>query len=174
MRKNTICGVLLSIALGFGIPGTTLADGAGKGCSIQGSWFGVMGVGDLQLTGWMITVTGKSANEGENNIEYPNFDATLGGNFPNAVSLSTSKGTWKRTGGNTFDYEFMGYAIDDSRTPVYIAVVSGVATTIEECRYEHITATIDVFLPFMDPFHDDPLFSIPMDPLYSYRLTLDD
>ena len=118
MRKSTICGVLLSVALGFVIAGITLADGAGKGCSIQGSWFGVVGLGDTRLTGWIITVSGKSANEGENNIEYPNFDPTLGGNFPGAVSLSTSRGVWKCTGDNTFDYRFTGYAIDEFRTPV--------------------------------------------------------
>lgn len=174
MRKSIICGVLVSIALGFTISGAVLADSAGKGCSIQGTWFGVNDVGDTRFTGWMITVTGKSANEGENNIEYPNFDATLGGNFPNAVSLSSSRGVWKRTGGNTFDYKFTGYAIDEFRMPVYIATVSGVAKTIEDCSYEYITATIDVFLPTMDPFHDDPLFSIPMDPLYAYRLTIGD
>ena len=56
MRKSTICGVLLSVALGFVIAGITLADGAGKGCSIQGSWFGVVGLGDTRLTGWIITV----------------------------------------------------------------------------------------------------------------------
>lgn len=170
MRKSIICGLLFSIALGFTFSGVTLADSANKGCSIQGSWFGVNDVGDTTLTGWLITVTGKSANEGENNIEYPNFDATLGGNFPNAVSLSSSRGVWKRTGSNTFDYSFTGYAIDEFRVPVYIATVSGVATIIEDCRYEHITATIDVFLPNMDPFHADPLFSIPMDPLYAYRM----
>jgi hypothetical protein len=173
MRKSIIRGALLGIVLlGFTIPGATLADGAGKGCSIQGTWFGVMGVGDTRLTGWMINVTGKSANEGENNIEYPNFDYTLDGNFPNVVSLSTMRGVWQRSGGNTFDYSFTGYAIDEFGVPVYIATVSGVATLIEDCRYEHITATMDVFLPFTDtdPFHDDPYLSFPLEPLYGYRL----
>lgn len=169
--RYMLIGVLL---LGFAIPGAALAGDKGNGCSNFGTWFGVTDVGDTTLTGWMANIMGKSADEGTNDLEYPIFDVTLDNNFENAVTLSSMRGIWRRTGGKTFDYKFTGYAVDEFGAPVYIATVRGEVTLLEGCRYEYITATMDVFLPFMSPFHDDPFMSFPLDPLIAYKMAFDD
>jgi len=175
MRNSIIRGALVGILLlGFTIPGVALADGGEQGCSNFGTWFGVTDVGNTTLTGWMANIMGKSANEGTNDLEYPTFDVTLDNNFESAVALSSMRGIWRRTEGKTFDYKFTGYAIDEFGAPVYIATVRGEVTLLEDCLYQFITATMDIFLPFMSPFHDEPFMSFPLEPLIAYKMTFDD
>ena len=179
MRTDIIRGALLGILLlGFTIPGVAVAGGGDKGCSIQGTWFGVVGPlpsGDFstQLTGWLLTVAGKSNNEGTNNLEFPNFDATLDGMVPNAVGISNLRGVWKRTGGNTFDYMFMGYAVDADNSPLYIAKISGHVTLFNDCQNEHITAHMELYLPDVSPFDGNWFYEDDLDDHYSQRFTMD-
>jgi len=197
MRKSIIRGALLSILLlGFTIPGVALAGGGQKGCSNLGTWFGVSPFPPdptsppveippppwdvTYLTGWSVTVTGKSNNEGTNNFEYPVFDPTLAilgldetPPFSQAVRVGSMRGNWKRTGGNTFDYTFMGFAFDASNMPVYIAKISGQVVLIEKCQYQYTTAIMEVFRPWMNPFHDDYEWEIPLGVFYGYRAKVD-
>ena len=193
MRKNIIRGALLCILLlGFAIPGVALAGGGGKGCSNLGTWFGVGPVppGEqpppaeelmpppwhpMYLAGYSVTVTGKSNNEGTNLFEYPTFDATLEGLFPEAARIGSMRGNWKRTGGNTFDYTFMGFAYNVVNMPVYIAKISGQVVLINNCQYQYTTAVIEVFLPDMNPFDDEPMEPTPMSlgVFYGYRAKVD-
>ncbi|MGI9236458.1 MAG: hypothetical protein ACR2QZ_03635 [Woeseiaceae bacterium] len=197
MRKSIIRGALLSILLlGITIPGVALAGGGGKGCSNIGTWFGVAPFpldptsppvelppppwDDKYLTGWSVSVMGKSNNKGTNHFEYPVFDPTLailGLNdtppFSDAVRIGSMRGNWKRTGGNTFDYTFMGFAFDASSMPVYIAKISGQVVLVERCRYQYTTAIMEVFRPWMRPFQDDPEWEIPLGEFYGYRAKVD-
>ncbi len=197
MRKSIIRGALLSILLlGFTIPGAALAGGGGKGCSNIGTWFGVSPFlpdptsppveippppwDVMYLTGWSVTVTGKSSNEGMNNFEYPVFDPSLTilgldetPPFSQAVRVGTMRGNWTRTGGNTFDYTFMGFALDESNMPVYIAKISGQVVLLENCQYQYTTAIMEVFRPWMDPFHDVREWEIPLGVFYGYRAKVD-
>jgi len=187
MRNNIIRGALLCILLlGFAIPGAALAGGGKKGCSNLGTWFGVSPVppddqpstevwappwDDIYLTGWSVTVTGKSNSEGTNLFEYPNFDATLGGTFSDAARIGSMRGNWKRTGGNTFDYTFMGFGYGASNMPLYIAKISGQVELIEDCQYQKTTAIMEVFFPNMRPFQDAPYpeMVIELGEFYGYR-----
>lgn len=175
MRKHIIYGVLLGIlTLGFMIPGVALAGGGGKGCSNIGTWFGVVAPGDTRLTGWVASALGKSNNEGTNIFEFPTFDATLEGAFPLATRMGSMRGNWKRTGGNTFDYTFMGFAFDASNVAVYIAKVSGQVTLFNKCQYQYTTAVIEVFLPSMNPFDDSgPIAMKSLGEFYGYRAKVD-
>ena len=191
MRKSIIRAALLVVLLlGFAIPGAVLAGGE-KGCSNLGTWFGVSPTfpppppGTLlpppwdwevtYLAGYSVTVTGKSNNEGTNLFEYPIFDATLMGNIPGAARLGSMRGNWKRTGGNTFDYTFMGFAYDTEGMPVYTAKVSGQVELIQDCQYQKTTAVMEVYLPFDNPFDDEvePLMTIPLGEFYGYRAKVD-
>ena len=201
MRKSILQGALLIVLLlGFAIPATAVAGGGGKGCSNLGTWFGVSPFpppqdptvpivdpppwDNMYLTGYYVTVTGKSNNEGTNNFEYPVFDpslAMLGQGLENippfnsAVRIGSMRGNWKRTGGNIFDYTFMGFAYGASGMPVYIAKISGQVVLIEDCQYQYTTAVMEVFTPDMNPFLDDPVFpgQIPLGVFYAYRATVD-
>ena len=179
--RYALVGILL---LGFTIPGTALAGDGGKGCSNLGTWFGVAPTYPppppgtpldppsewpvMYLAGYSVTVAGKSNNEGTNLFEYPNFDATLGGNFP-AERIGSMRGNWKRTGGNTFDYTFMGFGYNADGTAVYIAKVSGQVELILDCQYQKTTSVMEVFMPYMNPFHDTPVAVIWLGEFYGYR-----
>jgi hypothetical protein len=178
MRANIIKGVLLGILLlGFTSSGVVLADGGGKNCSNQGTWFGVADPtqGDMTLTGWIVSVTGMSSNKGLNVIEWPDFDATLGLDFPpfdQAHHISNMRGVWERTGGKTFNYSFTGFAYNDSNERVYIATVSGHVTLVDDCNYEYITAYMEVFAPGDNPFLADPIFFTPLPDHWGQRAPL--
>lgn len=173
MKTNIFRYALASILMfGLALPGAVWAGDGAKGCSIQGTWFGVTSPEDSTLTGWMVTVTGKSENRGTNNLEFPTFDPTLG-IFEQAIRISSMRGAWERTGGNTFDYSFMGMALDEFNAPVWIGKVSGQVTLSDDCSTETITATMDVFLPTMSPFDDDPILPIPLLPHYGKRFEVD-
>jgi hypothetical protein len=194
MRNNIIRGALVGILmLAFASSSVALAD-EGKGCSNIGTWFGVAPFPPGQmppptveippppwdatyLTGWVASAFGKSSNEGTNIFDSPMFDPTLGIEQPPfslAVRLGDMRGNWKRTGGNTFDYTFTGFAYDASNMPVYIAKVSGQVILFEECQYQHTTAIMEVFLPFMSPFHGSgPIAVIPLGEFYGYRAKVD-
>jgi hypothetical protein len=159
------------IAAALAMPGLAMA--GGKGCQLQGTWFGVDSLEYKMLTGWMVTATGKSADHGTNNLEFPVFDPTLQGMFPDAVSLSSMRGAWYRTSGNTFNYSFMGFGLDAFSMPVYVGKVSGTVTVSENCTFETITADMAIYLPGMSPFEGPPVAVIPLDDHYGYRFTVD-
>lgn len=199
MRNNIIRGALLCILLlGFAIPGAALAGGGKKGCSNIGTWFGVAEFppvepqfvvpppwSDTFLTGWSVTVTGKSNNMGTNHFEFPTFDSTLAilvpegepAPYPMAVRIGSMRGNWKRTGGNTFDYTFMGFAYDEFNIPVYIAKISGQVVLINNCQYQETTAIMEAFsfspFNYPDPFVDDPDAVYQMGKFYGYRAKVD-
>ena len=182
MRKNIIYGALLCILLlGLAIPGAAFAGGGGKGCSNIGTWFGVVAPDDTRLTGWVASALGKSNNEGTNIFEFPTFNPKISPElaaiepFASAERLGNMRGNWKRTGGNTFDYTFMGFAFDASNVPVYIAKVSGQVTLFNKCQYQYTTAVMEVFLPDMSPFYSEPVFpgQISLGEFYGYRAKVD-
>lgn len=170
--RRTFFGVLCAC---IAVPGLAVAASgpqAGPGarqCSFQGTWFGVVSPENLSLTGWVVTVEGKSENAGTNNLEYPTFEPTLGMNFPTAVRIGTLRGAWERTGRNTFTYSFLGFALDSANAPVYLAKVSGTISLSRDCRTEAISASMAVYFPNVSPFDGDPLFTMPLAPHYGYR-----
>ena len=168
--RNVLACVLM---LGFAIPGAAIAGDARNGCSLLGSWFGVDSLVDKNLTGWMVTVTGKSENQGTNNFEYPNFDPTFFGNFPTAVRLSSSVGAWQRTGGNTFEYSFIGFAMDVAGQIVGISKAVGEISLSDNCNAETLTAIVDLYYPPNSPFTDSPDNQLDFGGLYGYRVQLD-
>ncbi len=87
--------------------------------------------------------------------------------------MTDFRGNWVRIDGNTFDYTFMGFAVDESNMPVYIAKVSGQVSQFDDCQYQYTTAVMEVFLPFMSPFHMEPIATIPLGEFYAYRAKVD-
>jgi hypothetical protein len=187
MRTGIIRGALLGILLlGFSIPGMALADDDKddkRGCSNKGTWFGVAAPGDTRLAGFAGTVMGKSEKMGTNTFEFPVFDPSFSNvpdlglsnipPFASAVSIGSLRGDWKRVAKNRFAYTFMGFAFDEFGMPVYIAKVSGHVEIINDCQYQYITATMEVFLPGVSPFDGEPDFVIPLGEFYSYRASVD-
>lgn len=161
------------LMLGIAIPGAAIAGDARNGCSLLGSWFGVDNLEDKTLTGWMVTVTGKSEKRGTNNFAYPNFDPTFFGYFPTAVRLSSSVGAWQRTGGNTFEYSFIGLALDAANQLVGISKSSGEISLSDNCNAETLTAIVHLYDPANSPFTDEWFQELDFGLLYGYRVQLD-
>jgi hypothetical protein len=170
LRRILLC----SIMLGMAISGPALADGApqaGNGpkwCEFQGTWFGVTSPTDLTLTGWVVTVEGKSHDTGTNNLEFPTFDPTLGGKA-GAVRISTLRGAWERTGRNTFVYSFTGFGLDNANLIAYIATVSGTIRLSRDCRTETINASMALYAPNVSPFTGSPFHTEDLAKHYGYR-----
>jgi hypothetical protein len=173
--------VLACVALGMSAvafagkpptPTPTPAPAADSSCQLLGTWFGIVSPDNPLLTGWVVSVTGQNNSHGTNNLEYPTFDPTLGGAFGMAARVSTLRGVWQRTGGNTFVYSFMGIAVTSENAPVWIGRVSGTIKLSADCSTELITAGLEIFLPNQSPFTDEPYMRVPMDPHYGQRVTM--
>jgi hypothetical protein len=145
-------------------------------CQLPGTWFGIADPAAPLLTGWVVSVTGQSSSHGTNNLEYPTFDPTLAflgtGEFDAAKRVSTLRGVWDRTGGKTFTYSFMGMAVDEHNQPVWIGRVSGDIELSADCKTEHITAWMDVYLPNVSPFTGAAKYSFPLPSHYGQRYEL--
>ena len=182
MRNSIIRSALLGILLlGFAMPGVAMADHKDKGCSNLGTFFGVFGPDDTRLMGFAGTVTGNSEKMGTNSFEFPTFDPSFAGvpelegkePFVSAAYIGTLRGDWKRIGKSRFAYTFMGFAYNADGIPVYIAKVSGQTQHFNHCQFEHITAVMKVYLPWMSPFYGDPIATIPLGEFYAYRAKVD-
>jgi len=173
--KTTIFRFVVTsiLLLGLAIPGAAFAGGGGKGCSIQGTWFGVDSLEDLQPTGWVVTTTGRSNDRGVNVLEFPTFDFTFGGAFSEVVDGSANRGVWRRLDGNRFAYSFTAIAVDADNNLVYTARVSGTSTISHHCMFETITAYMEIFVAGQSMFKDDPYMEFPLPEHYGYRYTLD-
>jgi hypothetical protein len=153
--RHILVGLLM---LGLATPGLAFADGKGQGCSFQGTWFG-FDPGTGALTGWMVSVTGQASNAGVNNLEYPNFDPSLG--FLPATRISTLRGSWVRTGGNTFDYTMIGLATDSQLNIIWVGKLSGHITLSADCQTETIEGTtLEVFAPDQNPYSGELMIPV--------------
>jgi len=173
MRKRVLRLILTGIlTLGLAIPGAVFAGDGSRPCTIQGTWFGVNNLEEMMPTGWIVTATGQSANQGVNVFEYKTFNSALFG-LLDPHDMSADRGVWKRLGGNRFAYSFMAVAVDEGNNVLYYARVSGETTLSSDCMSEEISALLEIFYPGKSPFVDEPDESWQLPVHYGYRYTLD-
>ena len=141
---------------------------AKSGCRLEGSWMGFSPDG----TRWLATYHGESANAGTNDVEVF-LDPTLGGLFPDAVSISSGRGVWVRTGGNSFSYTMIVYGLDEFGGVNWIIKNSGVQILSESCNRMSVDGTIELFEPDIDPFEGDPLLCLPDEGIVAVRMRVD-
>lgn len=176
--KGLMSLLLSSLILILAVPALA-SEGPKDGCKLLGSWLGYStATGDAW---WMSTISGQNASAGTVVLEVPGFDVTFPVGdppiqiFPNAVKMTDLKGTWERTGGNTFAYTVLGIVVDENGVTQYIAKLSGTETVFEGCDtmfLEH--TTLQLFLPAANPFADDPLIGpVPFPDHYGYRMKVD-
>jgi hypothetical protein len=149
-----------------------LADSKGDpgGCNFPGSW---IGYGANGVAAWMSTAAGLTASSGTYTLDIPGFDATLTGMFPDAVTATTLRGTWVRTGGNTIAFTVVGLAVDAEGETVWIGKLSGTDTISDSCSSIHIRNTLEVFVAGQDPFNDSTPYVIPLPEHDGYRMRVD-
>ena len=136
-----------------------------------------------------MTVEGRSYWYGTNNLEWTNYvfdprlpQPTPSGEidyaFPTAVSATTMRGNWMRTGHNTFVYTTTGFALDADRMPVYVSKMYGTVTVSEDCSSDVITSTIEIFPVGMDgvipnPFGVTSPIKLDFPETHAYRAFID-
>lgn len=200
MKKSVLSTALVGILLlGLALPAVASAGWFNWGCRYQGTWFGVVAEDNpALLSGWMVTVEGKSFFYGTNNVEFTavSLDPRLpipGTDpveylYPTAVRVTTDRGNWMRTGYNTFAYTMTGFGLDAFGVPLYVATGNGDITLSDDCNRAVITAVAKVFdvvhegvefplmpNPFIDdnPFVFEPPVVIPFPVQYAYRAFVD-
>ena len=127
-------------------------------CTLDGAWFGV--TPDWGLT-WTVVYDSDSHWTGPLSLRFIGGDPTLGGAFPDVVSLSGTTGTWVRTGRRTFDYTMIHWGLSEGgQQPVFIMKATGSVVVTGTCDGLDITNhTLAFYEPTQDPFgDDDPLF----------------
>src|SRR5512144_2750922 len=124
--------VVACLALGAGILVTVAQDAAAEnGCSPIGTWATDPDVELDELNNeppaWIGTITGPSSSSGTVVTDVPHWPnltfidpATGEPAFPSAVRISALRGVWERTGGNTFAFTQIGWAVDAEGDSVYV------------------------------------------------------
>jgi hypothetical protein len=150
---------------------------AQNGCTLQGDWISYDANGVPQ---WMASVAGQSNSSGTTELEAPAVFPTLptpdGPLFPDAVGMTQLRGAWERTGGDTFDYTYIGYAYDENGIPIYICRLTGAITGSGDCNSGEVTATLYVYQCDSSGVCPNPYgetqFVVPQTPSNAYRITV--
>ena len=152
MKLKALLGVLL-LTLSAVVGGSAFGKNDG-GCSSQGSWYGFHDwPGGDGLIFFTSQVTGKDESHGITMIDYPGFDATLGGLFTAAVGNTDARGVWKRIGEHTFAQTSILFAVDADGNALYTAKLSNVGTFADDCNVKHISnGTFEFYWPWDNPF----------------------
>jgi hypothetical protein len=161
MKARTILQILSLVACAAlvvapALAGDDEAPGGGNGvCTTDGAWFGVSPYWGLT---WTIVYQSDSHWTGSFSLRFIGGDPTLGGFFPDAVSLSETVGTWERTGRRTFTYTMIHWGLaEGGQQPVFILKNSGTSVVTGDCDQLEITSDFLAFYdPTQDPLGEDP------------------
>lgn len=161
--------VVACLTLGASAVATTTAV-AEENCNIIGTYATAPGpFTEEQTPAWMTTTSGQSSASGTMTTDVPHWPSiTLYGAFPGAVRMTTLRGVWERTGGNTSAFTQVGWALDADGDAVYVVRQSGRGTLTDGCNKLTIEATIEFFFPGVDL----PVWIEWEPPMDAYRVTV--
>lgn len=154
----TVAAVLMAFS------GLAWADGAGNanGCRLEGTYVKFNSSGDPVWTASYIPLNEAS---GMTDVAFVGFDLTLGGMFPDAVRDTGLKGTWTRTGKNSYAVTLFSIVADAKGAPQYSVKFTGTYTLLDSCSRLHIELTAGLYLLGMNPLTDAPAATFPVDEL---------
>jgi steroid delta-isomerase-like uncharacterized protein len=128
--------------------------------SLAGAWFGTNNYGHVIL----LTVTPLGSDDERFAVSGDiSHDPTFGGMFPDAVAETAMRGTFVRTGLNTYAFTIMSHGLGEpaqaegsARQVVYTMVASGelVLTGADTMAADSYTAAM--YAPDQDPFGEEP------------------
>ena len=160
MTTGKIIQVLSIIACAALMVAPALAadiDGHGHGvCTLDGAWLGTSPYWGLTSP---IVYQSTSHWTGTISVQFLGGDPTLGGFFP-VTSLSSTTGTWVRTGRRTFEYTMIHYGLaEGGQQPVFLAKLSGSIVITGDCDQLEVTnVSLSLYDPTQDPFGGEPPF----------------
>ncbi|MHC4329187.1 MAG: ester cyclase, partial [Planctomycetota bacterium] len=126
--------------------------------SLAGTWFGTNSYGQVILL--TITQAGPDSDQFAASLDITK-DPSLGGLFPGTIAATNERGTYVRTGLNTYAITTMSYGLaepaegDGARQVVYIQVVSGQFILTDENTFASDLYTAALYAPDQDPFGDE-------------------
>jgi len=126
---------------------------------LAGTWFGTNSYGHVILL--TITQLGPDSNQFAASLDITK-DPSLGGLFPGTIAATNERGTYVRTGLNTYAITTMSYGLaepaegEGARQVVYIQVVSGQFILTDENTFSSDLYTAALYAPDQDPFGDEP------------------
>ena len=169
MKRTFYCCLLIGVV--FLAASALAAEQPKAGCSVQGSWMSA----DVNGFQSLLTDIGESGSSGTQAVElFGAFaDPTLGGQFQGGVKISTLRGVWERTGGNTFAYTQIWYSLDAAENILWIGKNSGTKTLSEDCNLMEVDSTLEFFSPTENPFGGTPFFVEELDTLNYHRMRVD-
>jgi len=140
------------LVLMFAAP--TFAGGGHNGdCKLLGSWIGYDSGGSAW---WMSTADGQNASHGTLNLEVPGSKLF----FTGAFSVTELRGSWVKTGENTYDWTVVGFPYLEDTTTMLLAKLSGVDTLSDDCNTIDVTGVVmELFAPNADINVDAPFFT---------------
>jgi len=127
--------------------------------SLAGTWFGTNSHGHVILL--TITQSGPDSDQFAASLDITQ-DPSFGSLFPGTITATNMRGTYVRTGLNTYDFTVMSYGlaepaeIESARQVVYIQVVSGQFILTDEDTLASDLYTAALYSPDQDPFGDEP------------------
>jgi hypothetical protein len=147
-----IRSILVILILMFAAP--VFAGGGPKGnCKLLGSWIGYDSDGSAW---WMSTADGQNASRGTLNLEVPGSKLF----FDFAFSVTELRGSWVKTGKNTYDWTVVGFPYLEDTTTMLLAKLSGVDTVSKDCNTIYVTDVVmEFFAPNADINVDPPFFT---------------
>ncbi len=148
------CAALMVVPV-FAGDGVGIGDNNGNGvCTLDGAWLGGSPAWGVS---WTMVYGADSHWTGSMLLRMVAGDPTLGGFFP-TTSLSSTTGTWVRTGQRTFDYTMIHYGLaEGGQEPVFLAKLSGSVVVTGQCDFLEVTnGSLALYDPTQDPFGDEP------------------
>jgi hypothetical protein len=122
-------------------------------CKLLGSW---IGYDDNGSAWWMSTADGQNASRGTLNLEVPGSKLF----FDGAFSVSELRGSWVKTGKNTYDWTVVGFPYLEDTTTMVLVKLSGIDTVSENCNSLYVTEVVmELFAPNADINVDAPFLS---------------
>jgi len=127
--------------------------------SLAGTWYGTNSLGHAVIL--TITPLGPDNERFAAALDIAH-DPSFGGMFPDAIAATNMRGTYVKTGLNTYAFTVMSYGLgqpaegETGRPVVYISVVSGQGALTDKDTQSAPLYTAAVYAPDQDPFGDEP------------------
>ncbi len=137
-----------------------------RDCKLLGSWIGYDAGG---AAWWTTTADGQNAAKGTLNLEAPGSVLFL----PGAAAVTEMRGSWVKTGWNTYDWTVVGFSYDAYATTVGLARLSGKDTMSEDCDTVLVSnVVLEYFYPDADLNNDEPYATANFPDHAGYRIQL--
>ena len=161
-KKSMLWAVFAVASVAIVAPWNVVVEGdahgadTGRVCDPRGTWFGTGTEAGFTA---LVTITGGSASRGVLVAELLDFDPTLGipaQPFVSAVTMSDLRGSWVRTGGNTYKYTWLAHATDASGGTVYIMKNMG-TWLLPDCNTLQSDERVSMYSSGTNPLVDEAM-----------------